>query len=103
MFRLFRCSWAYCEQIVDEFAINGPVWNETRPATRLDWSTAEAAREKWTELQCGPAVISMRIDLELKAARPNAKGVIESKRSPFTGDWFGPTVGISHSWEPCVR
>lgn len=94
---------AYCGQIVDEIVVEGPVWNETRPANRLDWSTVEAASPRWTEAQCGPATISMRIDLELRAERDGARGVIESKQSIFSGDWFGPTVGTSYTWEPCIR
>ena len=90
-------------QIVDDIVVEGPIWNETKPATRLDWSTVDETTPRWTEANCGPAVISMRIDLELKSETPGARGVIESKQSIFSSDWFGPTVGISHSWERCVR
>jgi hypothetical protein len=83
--------------------VKGPVWNETKPATRLDWSAVDETTPKWTEDKCGPAVLSMRIDLALESEKPSAKGAVESKQSIFSGNWFGPTVGISHSWVRCVR
>ncbi|KAF2832297.1 hypothetical protein CC86DRAFT_401067 [Ophiobolus disseminans] len=78
-------------KIMDAIVINGPVWNDTKPARRLEWSPVNETTPRWTEPTCGPTILSIRIDLELKSENSNAKGAIESKQSIFSGDWFGPT------------